>query len=687
MGTSPSVLPACGSSCPYDSLNVGASTLTPKPTRGTDVDPSGVFVNSKWSQVYCNDGALEVLRLTDGCWSTSRPMARIRTRVLSQTTSTVVVRAATPSWGFFTENTVGAQTGSYATGPATAPLGTGSAQFSLTANNQGMALGTLSYAGTPLRNLTNLSYSSYQTGTPQAAALQFDINYHSGDADYAGRLIYEPYLTETVTPNTWQSWDALNGKWWASRTGTPGSGGPCAQGSPCTWAQVMTNWPDATIRGTLLFKAGSGWTSFSGAVDALSVGVDDGLGNISDTTFDFEPTPQCTTDCYVDAVTGNNLNGGTSLLDAKKTIQAGVNQVTAGGTVHVAAGMYGEDVAVNKAVTLQGAGAGSSTVVGQSAGSHATFLVTATGVVIDGFTITRAGNALATWNDPLNTAGVSVNASGRAEIRNNTFTGNRTAIDINNSSGNVVRNNVIDDNRTGLILWNTTDNTVVTENQITNNWTLGVLLIDGSAGTNLPPQRSSGSSITNNNISGNWYGGIVDRHAGGSLPAAGSNLKDFSGNWFGTTSPEVSTADSGEPGYSALIPVAFGGTEVPPMGAPDVSGAGSANIDFTPVPRLGCRYQRRARFPRKPRRGGGHHGRCPDRQHGPSARRRRSGRCGWKCAGRRRRLPDDCARTDRQEPQSHRSERRDLTERGACRRGVDRCTLLSTKPFASRRRT
>ena len=436
-GYNPIGAAACGTNCPYDSLNVGASTLTTKPSRGNDVDPSGVFVNSSSSSYYCDGGAggLDVFRLSDGCWATLRPTATVRTRVLSQANSTVVVRASTPTWGYFTENTVGAQTGSYAAGPSAPPLGAGSAQIALTAANQGMALGTPGYAGTPLANLTNLSYSSYQTGSPQAISLQFDINYHAGDAAYAGRLVYEPYLTETVTSNTWQSWDALSGKWWASRTGSPGSGGPCGQGSPCTWAQVMTNWPTATIRGTLLFKAGSGWSSFSGAVDSLSVGVDDGIGNISNTTFDFEPTPQCTTDCYVDAVAGNDLNGGTSAVDAKKTIQAGVDQVSIGGRVHVAAGTYGEDVAVNKAVTLHGAGAGASTVVGQSGGSHATFYVTAANVVIDGFTITRAGNTPATWNDPLNTAGVSVNASGRAEIRNNTFTGNRTAIDINNSNG------------------------------------------------------------------------------------------------------------------------------------------------------------------------------------------------------------------------------------------------------------
>ncbi|MBK5332182.1 MAG: hypothetical protein JJD93_09435 [Ilumatobacteraceae bacterium] len=292
-GYSPIGPAACGTNCPYDSLNVGAATLTTDPASGTDVDPAGVFMNSASGGFYCDGGTggVGVFRLDDACWTSNRPMARIDTLPLSVTDSTVVVRAATPTWGFFTENTVGGQTGSYGLGPAAAPLGTGSAQIGLTASNQGMALGTTGFAGTPLANLTRLTYSSYQSGTPQAISLQFDVNYHSGDLAYAGRLVFEPYLSQTVNPTVWQSWNALNGRWWASRTGTPGSGGLCGQGSPCTWAQVMTNWPDATIRGTTLFKAGSGWTSFNGAVDALSVGVDDGLGNIANATFDFEPTP------------------------------------------------------------------------------------------------------------------------------------------------------------------------------------------------------------------------------------------------------------------------------------------------------------------------------------------------------------------------------------------------------------
>ena len=69
------------------------------------------------------------------------------------------------------------------------------------------------------------------------------------------------------------------------------------------------------------------------------------------------PTP-CTTVCYVDADTGNDANGGASPGDAKLTIQAAVTQVSAGGTVIVAAGTYTENVTITKAMALQGAQVG-----------------------------------------------------------------------------------------------------------------------------------------------------------------------------------------------------------------------------------------------------------------------------------------------------------------------------------------
>ncbi len=60
--------------------------------------------------------------------------------------------------------------------------------------------------------------------------------------------------------------------------------------------------------------------------------------------------------------TGNDANGGTSPGDAKLTIQAAVNQVSAGGNVIVAAGTYIEQVSVNKNATLTGAGAASTII-------------------------------------------------------------------------------------------------------------------------------------------------------------------------------------------------------------------------------------------------------------------------------------------------------------------------------------
>ena len=121
------------------------------------------------------------------------------------------------------------------------------------------------------------------------------------------------------------------------------------------------------------------------------------------------------------------------------------------------------------------------------------------------------------------------------------------------------------------------------ENAIADNWTVGVLFLDASGGTNVPVQQAQNSAFTNNDISGNWYGQVVDRQSGGSLPAPGTtNLKNFSGNWLGTVAPVFTSANSAEPGYATQIPVAFGGSAVPPGGQPDIAGPASENIDFTP---------------------------------------------------------------------------------------------------------
>jgi hypothetical protein len=75
------------------------------------------------------------------------------------------------------------------------------------------------------------------------------------------------------------------GKWWG--TGSTISS-QCPHSSPCTWNEVLTNFPDAGIHcdfGAVILKAGGGWTGgFDGNVDALTIMVD-GV----EATYDFEP--------------------------------------------------------------------------------------------------------------------------------------------------------------------------------------------------------------------------------------------------------------------------------------------------------------------------------------------------------------------------------------------------------------
>lgn len=289
-----------------------------------------------------------------------------------------------------------------------------------------------------------------------------------------------------------------------------------------------------------------------------------------------------------DIVTWNGPSSVAGLVfgtDAFTTVQGGVTGVAAGGNVYVASGTFVEDVSIAKTLHLLGAGPGNSIISGAIGGSGSTVQIAASNVEVAGFTITREGNNPGQWNDPgLNLGGITIQGQAftAALIHDNLITGNRTGIDINNSNGHTIRNNVISDNRTGLLFRNQTDNLQVSENAITNNFTVGILFLDGSGGSNSPVQSAIGSVFTNNNLSGNWYGQIVDRQTGGSLPAPGTNLKDFSGNWFGTATPAFSTANSAEPGYAAQIPVAFGGGAVAPGGQPDILGPALANFDVTP---------------------------------------------------------------------------------------------------------
>ena len=209
----------------------------------------------------------------------------------------VVVDGESSDWGFVDETTTsflsGTGVGEFVSGPGTTPLGSGSAELRVT-NGGGVYLGADFFTGQSLHEIDTLTYATYrQSGdAPLAPSLQFNF---SSDVTvpyvgWEGRLVYEPYHTDTVVTGSWQTWDTLNdapaGNWYLTN-GTLATNSGCTMASPCTWSQILAAFPDGGVNssfGGVLFKAGGGWSSdFVGNVDNFVIGI-----NGVETVFDFE---------------------------------------------------------------------------------------------------------------------------------------------------------------------------------------------------------------------------------------------------------------------------------------------------------------------------------------------------------------------------------------------------------------
>ena len=143
-----------------------------------------------------------------------------------------------------------------------------------------------------------------------ATTLQLDADYDTTDATTAfqGRAVFEPSQSgqQTVTNETWQTWNPLTAPsgWWQTGNAIVGGnnvGKACTQAIPCSFAQLLSAYPNAAIRpvtgqsagqpiaGRIWLKAGGGWAGgFTGNVDSLTAAVDIG-GTNGTVTYDFEP--------------------------------------------------------------------------------------------------------------------------------------------------------------------------------------------------------------------------------------------------------------------------------------------------------------------------------------------------------------------------------------------------------------
>jgi len=539
---------------PFNSLNVAAPAGN-VPTVGTDENQSWAFLNSLSGSFYGDGGAggTGTFREDIG-WAT---LGTIPIRIT--TTENLIVRpSAQLDW--VASTTTGGTVGFVPDG--TAPSGVGALHLNTINDNNSRA----SYSravNTPLSALFQASYWSKTVSGPAYAGPSYALGvYLDGTPTSFTNFVFEPYWNNggTVPQGVWQNWDVYSSpSLWASRTVNVGGSCVTAAGSGgppfYSLADIKAACPNALVVSHSIYM-GSFNPSFDTYVD---------LVNFNGTVYDMEPDP---TTVVVD---DDMACPGAAFT----TIQQGINAAVAGQIVQVCAGTYNEDVNVNKAnLILQGAGVDVSTIVGPIGGGGDTLLITAPGVTVDGFTITRAGNNAADWNNAngvLNNQGINVAASSNFTLQNSKVTGNRNGIYVGQSSYNVMlRRNVIDFNRTGVHLVDN-NGALIEENFITNNWTMGLLYRCEGCGINPSPM-----TVRNNNISGNWYSEVEFREP------AGSSLLNMSGNYLGTTTPTRVTTTSGEPGYSAQIPVAYGGAAVAPASHPTIAGPQSARVDYSP---------------------------------------------------------------------------------------------------------
>jgi PEP-CTERM motif len=189
------------------------------------------------------------------------------------------------------------------TGPATPPLGIGSAHLATPVGmgDGAAAIATEGYDGTLLSSITSLSYSTYDTTNngQQFPYLAVSINTNDINND-VDTLFFEPPYQQPSTgnpglpdqgptvQNQWQTWNALVGGYWDNL----GNASPGTGVEPLATFELA--YPLATIAnggfpglGGIAMQVGFGSSGETedGNVDAFTIGV----GGV-DTTYDFEPT-------------------------------------------------------------------------------------------------------------------------------------------------------------------------------------------------------------------------------------------------------------------------------------------------------------------------------------------------------------------------------------------------------------
>ncbi|MDP1707157.1 MAG: SipW-dependent-type signal peptide-containing protein [bacterium] len=229
------------------------------------------------------------------------------------------------------------------------------------------------------------------------------------------------------------------------------------------------------------------------------------------------------------------------------TIQAAIDSAVSGNTVCVPAGTYNEDVAVNKDITLAGAGSGSTNIVGQTSGEAGAVVITADGATVQGFNITDATGGFAALRISGTRSGITVNSNTL-----NGVTGGAAFLTDGGQSNHTISNNVMNGVAGQPIAYVNglaSVNVASTNVDFTNNTFSG-------SGSLALGQEAGGSSITQNKFSAvtsftdveDWEGG--NNYNQNNFNDAGLNLQhsengntgengitNAENNWWGDANP------------------------------------------------------------------------------------------------------------------------------------------------------
>jgi len=338
-----------------------------------------------------------------------------------------------------------------------------------------------------------------------------------------------------------------------------------------------------TIQNNVLSNSKTGITVTTGAINWTNAVISGNSFNMNDVQFRDESTTGVD---LASIISNNTFDRAVVVRDNPiivptifSKIQDAINAATTGQIVEVAAGVYNEDVNVNKnGLTLLGAGIANTilrgTYAGTNSGSAACLFLNANDITVKYMTVTRDyGVDLAAWYACTKNQGITFGQGKTGnKIENLKVVDQRNAVYLNNAQNYTINNCDISNNRTGIQMGNNISGGTIKNNFITNNFTHGLMI-----NFDLGVVNADNLNFTENSITGNWYSQVY-YHGTNTGSFNNANLEC---NWYGTAKPNMNPTAAGEPGYTSQIPPQFSGT-APGTPAIEIRGTKAGLVDYIP---------------------------------------------------------------------------------------------------------